>query len=692
MRITGHDGFYLEILRAYVDSANDAIFVLCDELKFLFCNHVMEQWLGESESDLTRHKQRVPITACFRDSAGAERFLYHFVRVLHEGPGRFECFLDPPRGTSRWVEFSLNKVDLEAGQIVIGVARDITSTQQDRENLFKLSSAIEQTADSVVITDLNGTIEYVNPAFERTTGFSREEVLGKTPGVVKSGKHDGAFYKTLWNTILRGEVFRAVIVNRRKNGSLYYEEKTITPLRNAEGRITHFVSTGKDVTERMKYQERLDHLAYRDALTGLHNRNLFHDRLGLALERSRRQGGQTGVLLLNIDNFNSINNSLGHDAGDQLLRAVAARLRARIRMEDTVARMGGDEFAVLLEEIGSADDAVLAAQKLIEDLSKPFIVGEHEIFVSISVGISVWPADGDDADTLWKNADTAMHRAKEQGRNTYQLYSADMTARIREHLMLRTQLIRALERNEFRMHYQPIVDLRSGRIVSVEALLRWQHPDRGVIAPGEFMPVLEESGLMVPAGEWILREACGQLQRWNGMLQEPVRVAVNISGRQFADPGFLEKIGCMNCALKRRGACHGITEFEITESVFMNSESTTIDVLKVLRENGIRLSIDDFGTGYSSLAYLARFHVDAVKIDRVFVRDMESSADVAVLVEAIIAMAHALNLTVVAEGVETARQLEQLRGLGCDLMQGYLFSRPLPADEMTGMLKRRGSK
>lgn len=685
------DRFYLDLLRAYVDSADDAIFVLCDELKFLFCNRVMECWLGEPESTLTQHNRRIPITEFFKNPADAERFRFHFMKALQDIPSRFECLLEPPQGPPRCVEFSLNKVGLEAGQMVIGVARDITRHKEAEASLLKLSSAIEQTADSVVITDTMGVIEYVNPAFEKTTGFSRESALGMTPALVKSGRHDRAFYEKLWSTILRGEVFRAIFVNRRKDGVLYYDEKTITPLRDSNGQITHFVSTGKDITERMKAQERLDHIAYYDSLTGLPNRNLFHDRLGHALEQARRHGWQTAILLLNLDNFNSINNSLGHDVGDQVLRTTAARLRARIQADDTVACMGSDEFAVLLEDAGQTDDLAHTARKLLEDLAKPFIAGEHEIFVSTSIGIVVSPADGDDADSLWKNADTAMHRAKENGHNTFRFYSTEMTTAIRRRLTLRTQLSRAIERREFRLHYQPIVDLRSDRIVSVEALLRWQHPDRGVVLPGEFMPALEESGLIVRAGEWVLQAVCEQMRLWSGLLREPFRVAVNISSKQFADPGFLDKVGCMHCILKERRVCSGITEFEITESIFMNNEPTTMGALKVLHENGIRLTIDDFGTGYSSLAYLNRFRVDAVKIDRSFVKDTTSSRDAATLVEAIIAMAHALNLTIIAEGVETAEQLALLRDLGCDMIQGYVFSPPLPADDITALLKEARS-
>jgi len=687
------DRFYLELLRAYLDSADDAIFVLCDEQKFLLCNRRMEQWLGETEASLTCHNHRLPITRFFKELASAERFLLNFNTTLQAAqPTRFECTLEPPQGEYRRVEFALNKVDVEAAPMIIVVARDVTHQQQTQAMLRKLSSAVEQTADSVVITNREGVIEYVNPAFVVTTGFSAEAAIGKTPRLVKSGRHSPAFYEQLWSTILNGEVFRAVLTNRRQDGEIYYEEKTITPLRNANGEITHFVSTGKNVTARIRAEERLDYLAYYDSLTALPNRNLFHDRLTHALDQARPQHHLTAVVFLDLDNFRSINESLGHEAGDAVLQGVAARLQACAGPENSVARMGNDEFAILLEDIGDAERAGQQAQRLIEAFAEPFyLVDDHDVdvFVSMHLGIAIAPLDGDEADRLWKNADTALHHAKSLGRNRFHFYSADMTDRIRERMALRTELVRALERHEFRLHYQPIVALHNSAIVGVEALLRWQHPERGLVGPDTFIPVLEESGLILRVGEWVLGEVCRQAQVWHRRGSPPLRVAVNVSVHQFVAPEFIRSVGCLGCVLGGQGQCNGITEFEITESVFMHDDPVILGTLRTLRRKGIRLSIDDFGTGYSSLSYLTRFEVDTVKIDRSFVRDMLANRQAAALVEAIIAMAHALNLTVVAEGVETEPERDYLLSLGCDLMQGYVFSPAVPPEVLAELLGLR---
>ncbi len=562
---------------------------------------------------------------------------------------------------------------------------DITERKQADAQMTKLSSALEQTADSVVITDNNGIIEYVNPAFEETTGFTRSEALGRKTNIVKSGKHDLAFYKQLWETILKGEVFRDVLINRKKDGSLYYEEESITPLKDSQGNITHFISTGKDITERMQTQERLHYLAHHDVLTELPNRVLFMDRLEHALTRARWSQRLVAVLFLDMDRFKNINDTLGHDVGDRLLQAFGKRLFGCVREGDTVARLGGDEFAIVLEDIASVDDVPTTARKILQAFEQPFHDEGHELFVTGSIGISLYPDDGQDAHALLKNADTAMYRAKDAGRNNYHFYSADMSAKAFERLTLETSLRHALDRQEFLLYYQPQVGLDTSKIVGVEALLRWQHPDLGLVSPTEFISLLEDTGLIVPVGEWVLQTACDQAMVWRNAGFPPINLAVNLSSRQF---NTLNLTDVINRVLENSGFDPARLELEITESVIMENAQETIDTLGALGKMGIRFAIDDFGTGYSSLSYLKRFPINTLKIDHSFVRDISSDPDDAAIVTTIVAMAHNLNLMVVAEGVETKDEFAFLRACGCDYMQGYLFSKPVPASAFTVLLEK----
>jgi len=511
------------------------------------------------------------------------------------------------------------------------------------------------------------------------TGYSREEALGQTPRLIKSDRQKAEFYAAMWRAILDGQVYNDVFINRRKDGSLYYEEKTITPLKEADGRITHFVSTGKDVTERIEIQERLQYMAQHDALTDLPNRVLLFDRLKLALVRARRHQRLLAVLFIDLDRFKNINDSLGHEAGDQLLQQLSDRLRRCIRGDDTVARFGGDEFVILLDDVARDNDVHEVAKKVLEELVPPFRVDEQQLFITASIGVSLYPNDGEDSSSLLKYADIAMYRAKEMGKNTYQFYSAEMSARAFERLTLESNLRSALERNEFQLYYQPQINTLSGMVVGVEALLRWVHPKFGMVMPGEFMPMLEETGLIVPVGEWVLTTACAQLRAWHQAGWSSLRMAVNLSARQFGSKSLISSIDQELASLDGRPSQ---LEFEITESVFMQHAMATTETLSKLFEMGCRLAIDDFGTGYSSLAYLKRFPINVLKIDYSFVRDIPDDKDDAEIVSTIIAMAHNLKIEVVAEGVETEAQFAFLRARGCDCMQGYLFGRPLPAEEI----------
>jgi diguanylate cyclase (GGDEF)-like protein/PAS domain S-box-containing protein len=676
--------FYLELLRGYLDSANDAIFVLCDEMKFLVCNRLMQEWLGETEENLTHHDHRVPITHFFRHPESEILFNTHFQDTLNNRPARFECQIHPPKALLRWAEFNLNKVDVEGEQMIVGVARDVTEKRQEQTLALKLARAIEQTADVVTVTDRHGVIEYVNSAYERTTGFTRQEVHGEKPSILKSGLHGPEFYKNLWGTILRGEVFHEIFINRRKDGTLYHEEKTIAPLKDTYGRITHFIATGRDITERIQHQERLHHLAHFDALTGLANRALFMDRLTQALARARWHRRVVGVLFLDLDRFKVINDSLGHDVGDRLLQTVAGRLQLCVREGDTVARLGGDELAIILEDVAQAKDMTSVTNKILSAFTKPFEVDGRELFVNISIGVSLHPNDGEDAKTLLKNADIAMYRAKEQGGNDFHFFSAQMESQSIDRLMLENGLRRALEHGEFLLHYQPQVDLRTGEVIGVESLVRWRHPELGLVPPMDFIPLAEETGLIVPLSEWILREACTQNKALQDSGFPPLRMAVNLSGRNFRQPDLA---GMVTRILEETRLDPRFLALEITESILVQQTDTTSTTLRQLRDMGAHIVIDDFGIGYSSLSYLKRMPIDVLKIDRSFVRDITTDPDDAAIAMAITTMAHSLDLKVVAEGVETEEQLAFLRAHECDAMQGYYFSKPVPA-EMLGKLLR----
>lgn len=560
---------------------------------------------------------------------------------------------------------------------------EIAERKQAEVSIRKLSSAMEKVADSIFITDSNGVIEYVNSAFVTVTGFERDEAVGKSPRIIKSGSHDEKFYTQIWEALLRGEVYRNVIVNRRKDGRLYHEAVTITPLTDPLGKVTHFISSGKDMSESIQAQERLHHLAHHDALTGLPNRMLFVERLKHALQRANRRKRAVAVMFLDMDRFKMVNDTLGHEAGDRLLQAMAARLLACVREGDTIARFGGDEFAGLLNDIASPEDVAPIVGKFLEALAPPFLIDGHELFVGGSIGVSLYPDDGADPQTLMKNADTAMYCAKQRGGNSSEFYYAGMNENALARLGLETALRHALDRQEFIVCYQPQIDLTNGKVAGFEALLRWERPDIGPVCPKEFIPVLEETGLIVPVGEWMLRTACEQHRAWRAAGLPPLRMAVNISSRQFEAGDLTETL---QRVMQDAAMPAEFLELEITESMLMQNAAQDMESLQALNAIGMRFAIDDFGTGYSSLIYLKRFPIDILKIDKAFVSDITDNGDDAAIVRAIITMAHSLGIQALAEGVETLEQVEFLRQQGCDLAQGYYFSPPLPASEVERFL------
>jgi diguanylate cyclase (GGDEF)-like protein/PAS domain S-box-containing protein len=565
----------------------------------------------------------------------------------------------------------------------IAVAVDITERKKTEDMLRLSAQVFENASEGIMVTDADSTIVAVNKAFTAITGYAAEEAIGQHMRLLHSGWHDPSFYGALRDALERVGHWQGELWDRRKGGDAYAQWTNIAAVRDDRGRVTHYVAVISDITARKEAERRLSYLATHDALTGLKNRSLFYESLQHALARARRGGEGVALLFLDVDNFKAINDTLGHHSGDQLLREIAARISACVRDSDTVARQGGDEFTVMIEDVGGPDEVARIAQKMLDALAPKFIVAGREIFVTASIGIDIFPADSGGANDLLKNADAAMYHAKEQGRNNYQFYSAELNTAAHKRLTLESGLRRALERQEFVLHYQPQVTLRGARLVGIEALLRWQHPEYGLIMPDEFIPLAESSGLIVPIGEWVLRTACAQHRAWQDAGLQTAPVAVNISARQFR-PDFVDTV---RRVLEDTRLEAPQLELEITESLLMRNIDATSAALHRLNQLGVGLAVDDFGTGHSSLYYLKSFPVDKLKVERAFVRDIDTDPDDAALIKAIIGLGHSLGLKVTAEGVETESQFAHLLGMGCDEAQGYYFGRPMPAQECEALLR-----
>jgi len=551
----------------------------------------------------------------------------------------------------------------------------------------RLASFVFQYAqEGIMITDAEGTILYVNPAFTAITGYTEEEVRGKNPRLLKSGRHDAFFYRQMWESVRRTGQWRGEIWNRRKNGEIYPEWLTISAIKNEKGRITHYVAVFTDITERKRYEEQIKHQALHDPLTDLPNRRLFHDRLAHAIREAKETQRKVAVLFLDLDRFKNINDTLGHILGDELLRHVAKRLSSCVPREGVLARIGGDEFAVLLPALTARAEAERVAKDIVDRFTQPIALGERSLYVSISVGISLYPDDGDDCPTLIKNADMAMYCAKEEGGNRYRFFTPGMRLETVQRWQLENGMRQALELGELQLVYQPQVEAQTGRMVGVEALLRWHHPEQGVMSPATFIPLAEETGFIVPIGDWVLRTACAQAKAWQEAGLPPIRVAVNLSARQFQE-GRLE--ATVRRVLAETGLEPQFLELEITEGIMMTNHTQTVEQLHRLKALGVKVAIDDFGIGYSSLGYLKKFPIDTLKIDKSFIRDCTDVPEDAAIVKAVIALAKNLNIPVVAEGVENPRQLAFLCAEGCDVIQGYLYSPPVSAEEVAELLRQQ---
>jgi len=581
------------------------------------------------------------------------------------------------------VDISVSPIKTEQGQFFASALRDVTLAKQAEERLRVAAIAFESN-EPMVITDAASIILQVNHAFTESTGYSKEEAVGQRVGLLKSGRHDEAFYAEMWATIERDGTWQGEIWDRRKNGEIYPKWLIISVVKGDNGEVTHYVGTHIDITERKAAEEQIKQLAFYDPLTQLPNRRLLQERLKHGIDVERRDGKQLALLMLDLDRFKAVNDSLGHLAGDELLQQVAARITARLRDVDMVARLGGDEFVILLEDIAHPEDAARVAEEIIAELSRLFCLGQNEeVQIGASIGISLYPQHGDSPELLMDHADAALYQAKDAGRGCFAYFSEDLTLVARERIALESRLRKAIEQGDLRVFYQPQMDIVTGRIVGAEALVRWQDPVEGLIPPFRFIPVAEETGLIIAIGEWVLRETCRQGRAWLDAGLPSLTLAVNVSPHQFRRGDICALVARV---LSETGFPARQLELEITESGLMDNQDNASAILKDLRKQGVRLAIDDFGTGYSSLAYLKHFPLDLLKIDKSFIDDIPHLQDDMEIAATIIAMGHILGFKVLAEGVETIAQLEFLQEKGCDTYQGYIKSKPVPAEEFAQLL------
>lgn len=592
--------------------------------------------------------------------------------------GNLEYALQPMQGNDE-----VARLSTAIQNMVINLTHEISQRRTAEAGLRLSAKVFESNTEAIMVTDSENNIVQVNRAFIETTGYSEEEVLGKNPRILASGRQSKEFYKDFYASLNRNDKWRGEIWNKRKSGEIYPEWTSINILRDNAGNIANYIAVFMDITDRKKEEDRIQYLANYDVLTGLPNRHLLDDRFDQNIKLACRHQTKMAVMFIDLDHFKNINDSLGHNIGDELLKIVSERLSSCLRRSDTLARQGGDEFVALLGDLNSEDEATLVAEKMIESLCGEFVISEYQLSITPSIGLSIYPNDGETAVQLLRNADLAMYRAKEGGRNRFQYYEADMNKKALQRLQLENDLRSALAKEEFILYYQPKVSISNGTVVGMEALLRWLHPQLGFISPTDFIPVAEECGLINEIGDWVIRNAIQQQRIWKELGYKNVPIAINLSARQFGQKDLVENI---KGYVLDAGLTPEYIELELTESMLMNMDKKNLDMMNQLNDAGFNLSLDDFGTGYSSLSRLKLLPMKSLKIDQSFVRDIATDENDESIVNATAVLAHAMKMKVIAEGVETQDQLDFLSDLKCEEYQGYLFSRPVPAVEASKFL------
>ncbi|MBF0219352.1 MAG: EAL domain-containing protein [Gammaproteobacteria bacterium] len=596
-----------------------------------------------------------------------------------------------PDGRIKYVHEACETIYDEEGRPLLsrGTVQDVTSQKITEKSLNLFATVFRHSASAILITDSENHIIACNPALTTLTGYSEYELIGHDPKLLSAGQTPAETYQQMWSVLRQRGHWDGELFDRRKDGTIYPKWTSISVVSDREGRVSNYIASFTDISDRKATEQRISYLAHHDPLTGLTNRYSLTERLVQGIFQAERSVQRLAVLFIDLDRFKLINDTLGHDVGDKVLIEVGYRLQKSVRDSDIVARLGGDEFVVVLTGLNPGETHVIAnlARQILSQLGQNFQIGEHTLSSTPSIGISLYPEDGHDPTTLMKCADTAMYHAKEQGRNNYQFFTASMNDATQERMVMENDLRQALTLRQFELYYQPKVIAESGEICGAEGLIRWQHPERGMVSPDQFIPLAEEIGLINPLGLWVFREACRERALWRKLTTAPLRLSVNLSAVQLQDEGLAGKFAAI---MDQYAIGPDEMEIEVTESVAMNKPREAISRLEALRNLGLELSIDDFGTGYSSLAYLKLLPIQTLKLDRTFVKEIEGGVDDRAICSATISLAHKLDLKVVAEGVETPCQRDFLRREGCDQFQGYLFSRPVSAVVMREKINQQG--